>query len=97
MLRGEKEDLPPRDLVWVRLEGGRKYGGLPYHAIRRGDFKLLRNTPFEPYQLFNLAEDPAEETPIPEKQAAKKYNELFNALMTHINHAGKIPWQREKP
>ncbi|NNC89504.1 MAG: sulfatase-like hydrolase/transferase [Akkermansiaceae bacterium] len=97
VLLGKSAELPPRDLVWVRLEGGRKYGGLPYHAIRRGDFKLLRNTPFEPYQLFNLAEDPGEEHPIPEAKARRTYNDLFNALMLHINHAGRVPWQRAEP
>jgi len=81
--------------VWMRLEGGRKYGGLLYHAIRIGDWKLLRNTPFEPYQMFNMANDPAEEQPIPQAKAPKKFNDLFNKLTTHINKAGKVPWQRE--
>ncbi len=79
--------------IWMRLEGGRKYGGLPYHAIRSGDWKLLRNTPFEPYQLFHLANDPSEENPIPRKKAPKKFDSLFNALTTHINKAGQVPWQ----
>ena len=82
--------------VWMRLEGGRKYGGLLYHAIRMGDWKLLRNTPFEPYQMFDIANDPAEENPIPMNKAPKKYNELFNQLSIHINRAGRIPWQREQ-
>jgi arylsulfatase A-like enzyme len=97
VLLGKKDVLPPRDMIWVRLEGNRKYGGLAYHAIRRGDFKLLRNTPFEPYRLFNLAKDPGEERPIDEKKAPKIYNDLFNALMTHVNRAGRFPWQRENP
>ncbi len=86
---------PNRPLFWVRLEGNAKYGGLPYHAVRIGDWKLLRNTPFEPYQMFNLANDPAEANPIPREKAPQKHGELFNELMKHINLAGKVPWQRE--
>jgi len=97
LLLGQKWKEEPRDLYWVRLEGGRKYGGIHYHAVRRGDWKLLRNNPFEPYQMFNMANDSAEEKPIPSQKAPGKYNELFNSLMRHINHAGKIPWQREEP
>ncbi len=94
LLGEETEDDLERPMVWVRLEGGKKYGGLHYHAIRKGDFKLLRNTGYESYQLFNVARDPGEENPIPENKAPRVYNELFNLLTTHINHAGKVPWQR---
>ncbi len=86
---------PERRLFWVRLEGNQKYGGLSYHAARIGDWKLLRNTPFEPYQLFDLAKDPGEENPIPKPRAPQKYNQLFGELMKHVNLAGKVPWQRE--
>lgn len=94
LLKGEPFEDAPRDLFWVRLEGNQKYGGIPYHAVRRGDWKLLRNTGFESYQMFNLARDPGETTPIERQKAPQKYNELFQSLMRHINHAGKVPWQR---
>jgi len=97
VLKGEAFEEEPRELFWVRLEGNRKYGGIAYHAVRKGDWKLFRNTGFEPYQLVNLAQDPREENPLPREKAPKKFDELFDALMTHINHAGKVPWQRENP
>jgi len=97
LLLGKDWAEPQRDLFWVRLEGNQKYGGIPYHAARRGDWKLLRNTGFEPYQLFNLKSDPEENNPIPKNKAPQKYNELFSSLMRHINHAGKYKWQREAP
>ena len=74
-----------------------KYGGIPYHAVRIGDWKLLRNHSFEPYQMFNLANDPGEQNPIPREKAPKIYNDLFNALLDHINRAGRYRWQRENP
>jgi len=94
LLLGEPYEPPERPLFWVRREGNRKYGGLAYHAVRRGDYKLLRNTPFEPYALFDLSEDPAEEQPIPRQRAPRIYNELFDLLVKHINLSGKVPWQR---
>ena len=95
LLGKNTEPLPERSMFWVRLEGNQKYGGIPYHAARIGDWKLLRNTPFEPYQMFNLAQDPGEEQPIAKNKAPKKFNELFDELMKHVNVAGKVPWQRE--
>ena len=62
-----------------------------------GDWKILRNTPYEPYQMFNLDQDSGEERPVDRSKAPKKFDELYNALMMHHNHAGKIPWQRENP
>lgn len=98
VLRGKTDwQEPDRDLFWVRLEGNQRYGGIPYHAVRRGDWKLLRNTGFEPYQLFNLKNDPGENNPIPKNKAPKIYSELFDSLMQHINHAGKYKWQRDMP
>jgi len=92
LLLGQPFSAPERPLFWVRLEGGAAYGGLPYHAVRIGDFKLLRNGPFEPYQMFNLQADPAEASPIPRSKAPKRYDELFQALLIHVQDAGKYPW-----
>jgi arylsulfatase A-like enzyme len=81
---------PNRTMIWVRREGGRRYGGRAYYAIRQGPWKLLQNHSFEPMQLVNLQNDPKEEKVIPQH---KKINELNGLLMKHIQKAGKIPWQ----
>ncbi|MCB1064119.1 MAG: sulfatase-like hydrolase/transferase [Verrucomicrobiae bacterium] len=94
LLLGQPFEEAARELYWVRLEGNQKYGGIPYHAVRIGDWKLLRNTPFEPYEMFNLSQDTGEMTPVPRQKAPKKYDELFKSLLKHINLAGKVPWQR---
>ena len=82
-----------RTLIWVRREGNRRYQGRTYYAIRRGPWKLLQNTAFEPMQLVNLAKDPREESPTTPN--SKIGNELTRALMDHLMKAGKTPWQRE--
>ncbi len=89
-LKGAKGD-PNRTLIWVRREGNRRYQGRAYYAIRRGDWKLLQNTAFEPMQLVNLRNDLKEANPKPPN--GKVANELSRALMDHLLRAGKIPWQ----
>jgi len=53
---------------------------------------LLQNTPFEPYQLFNLNEDPGEAHPLSDK--SEMYQKLFNELRNHIIEAGAVPWEK---
>ena len=85
--------MPQRDLVWVRREGGPMYAGREFYAFRRGDWKLLQNTAFEPYELYNLADDPRETRDLA-KSEPKRYAELVAALMLHVQRAGSTPWQR---
>jgi arylsulfatase A-like enzyme len=80
----------PRDLIWVRREGGAKYGGRDYYAIRRGSMKYEQQTPFEPMVLHDLSTDNMEATPL---KQPKTENELRAALMKHLQRAGRIPWQ----
>lgn len=82
---------PERTMIWVRREGG-PYGGQDYYAIRRGDWKLLQNGPYEPLRLYNLRVDPTEATPL--ESDAPKYGELLKALREHTLQSGSIPWQR---
>jgi arylsulfatase A-like enzyme len=92
-LLGKPAPAADRDLVWVRREGGLEYQGREYYALRRGDWKLLQNSPFERYQLFNLREDPQETRDL-SKQEPKIFRELSAALMRHVQRAGRVPWQR---
>ncbi|MBT8043449.1 MAG: N-acetylgalactosamine 6-sulfate sulfatase, partial [Verrucomicrobiae bacterium] len=82
---------PDRTMVWVRREGGARYQGRAYYAIRKGPWKLLQNHPFEPMQLVNLADDPYEQNPLPAE--GKSAKQLTDALMKHIQAAGSVPWQ----
>lgn len=83
-----------RSLFWVRREGG-NFGGRAFYAACRGDFKLLQNSPFEPLQLYNLADSPKEEHPLDKNSLM--YGKLFDALRDHIIQAGAVPWQKETP
>lgn len=92
-LQGEKQNFDDRLYYWVRREGGAKYFGQDYHAVRRGEMKLLHNTPFAPLELFDLASDEKESsdraTSDPETVSA-----LVMEMQEQIRRAGSIPWRK---
>jgi len=86
----------PRDLYFVRREGGAAYGGKSYEAIIRGDWKLMQNDPFSPLELYHLKTDPQERTNLAATNK-KMFNNLSAALRQHIQRGGATPWQKPTP
>jgi arylsulfatase A-like enzyme len=86
----------PRDLYFVRREGGVAYGGKSYEALIRGDWKLLQNDPFSRRELYHLKSDPQERTNLAATNQ-KMFNELATALRQHIQRGGATPWQKPPP
>jgi arylsulfatase A-like enzyme len=82
-------------LYFVRREGGPAYGGKSYEAIIRGEWKLLRNNPFSPLELYNLEDDPQEMNNLVMTNK-KIVNELSTALRAHIQRGGATPWQKPR-
>jgi hypothetical protein len=54
---------------------------------------MLRNTPYEPWQLFNLRDDPAETRDRAASESAV-LQRLNAVLMKYIQEGGRTPWQR---
>ena len=92
-LQGEAQDFSERTLYWLRREGGQRFFGQCQHAIRRGDIKLLHNSPFESLELYNLSNDPLETTDSAQTETAlfKEMSQLFQA---ETQKAGSVPWQQ---
>lgn len=92
LLRGQPLHTPERELYFVRREGGKPYLGKAYHALIRGHWKILQNRPSQPYEIYNLKDDPAEKT---DASAAhpQLLQELTKALKVHIQRGERTPWQ----
>ncbi len=91
-LQGKGPVDDKRDLFFHRREGGDRYGGLTINAIRRGDWKLLQNSPFAPLELYDLKNDPTEQHD-QARQERQKFRELSAALRVQIQRGGAVPWQ----
>ena len=92
-LQGEQQDFSERILYWLRREGGQQFLGQCQHAIRRGDTKLLHNSPFEPLELYNLSNDPLETTDNAQTETAL-FREMSQLFQAETQKAGSVPWQR---
>jgi arylsulfatase A-like enzyme len=70
-----------------------RYGGQAYYALRLGDWKLLKNSPFQAMELYNLRDDPQEQINVVDQQP-EIHRKLNSLLMQHIQEGGKVPWQK---
>ncbi|MGE9267268.1 MAG: sulfatase family protein [Verrucomicrobiales bacterium] len=82
-----------RELYFVRREGGSRFGGQAYHALISGDWKLLRNNPYQPLELYHLADDPQEKNNLA-SQRKDLMKKLAPRLQHHIQRGGATPWQK---
>jgi len=85
---------PNRPLYFTRREGGTDYGGECIYALRLGEWKLVKNKPYQPMELFNLKADPLETKDVI-KENPKIYQQLNTLLMAHIQEGGRVPWQKQ--
>ena len=82
-----------KPLYFVRREGGDVYQGNAYHAVIKGDWKLLQNDPLSPFELYHISEDPQETNDLAGKNT-QKFGELSRILRAQIQQGGRIPWQK---
>jgi arylsulfatase A-like enzyme len=92
ILLGHYKTTPTKTAIWVRREGG-AYGGQEYYALRDGNWKILQNTPFEPFQLFDMSKDSLETTDV-RKDNKLIFEVLEKKMRSHVQKAGTINWQK---
>ena len=93
LLLGEEQSAFARDLFFSRREGNERYMGECIWAMRRGNWKLLKNSPMRPWEMYDLANDPKEATDLASRNR-EKYRELAAAMRRHIQRGGAVPWQK---
>ena len=91
-LQGEGQGELRSTHFFRRREGGRAYNGMTINAVRSGPWKLVQNSPFAPFELYNLANDPLEETDLIDK-APKVRKALVAAMSEHRQRCGAVRWQ----
>jgi arylsulfatase A-like enzyme len=96
-LLGKNQPAEDRMLFFTRREGG-GYKGKTSEAVRWGPWKLLRNMPGRPLEMYNLDDDPTEERDLlAGGKRPKPFDRLSKALADYVQRHEAIPWQREAP
>lgn len=99
VLSGDSVDVSERAMVFSRREGGLAYNGKTIEAVRIGDLKLVHNSPYEPYEMYNISKDPYETNNLLEGLKPVEFgkvagfHELRARLAKHYQDRGSIPWQ----
>jgi len=87
-----KEQVTDNRYFWYMIREMGPAGHRMQTAIRKGDYKLVHNYAFEPYEFFNIKDDPAEQHPITIDKKDKIYDDLDQHTRMHIALAGAVPW-----
>lgn len=70
-----------RTLFWICRDGG-DYKGEASFALRQGPYKMIRNSPFEDFRLYNLTTDPHEQIPL--SKNSEYYRKMLHLLEQHM-------------
>ena len=93
VLKNNADTIRERPLFFSRREGTAEFGGLTIQAVISDNWKLLQNSPYQPYELYDLAADPQEKNNLI-KAAPEKYKKLQELLIQQIQKSGSVPWQK---
>jgi arylsulfatase A-like enzyme len=93
VLKDPQQKLPERLLFFTRREGGRQYGGQTIQAVISGNWKLLQNSPYKPYELYNLSQDTLEQHDLLNVRRDQA-DKLQQRMIEHIQKGGSVPWQK---
>ena len=91
-LMGESQEWRERTMFFSRREGGLRFNGKTIEAVRAGPWKLVHNSPFTSFELFNLESDPQETTNVADSEP-QVLRSLAAELRRYLQEAGRIPWQ----
>ena len=93
LLKKSIKVLPKRDVFFTRREGDIQFGGQTIQMVISDNWKLVQNSPYQPYELYNLSTDPLEKQNLMATQP-EMYKKMVDLMITHIQKGGSVPWQR---
>lgn len=93
ILKNADQKLANRPVFFTRREGNLRFGGQTIQAVISGNMKLLQNSPYAPYELYNIYQDPYEQRNLISYQI-DQYKKLHELLIKQIKKGGSVPWQK---
>jgi hypothetical protein len=85
--------LNRRPLFFSRREGNLQFGGLTIQTVIDDQWKLLQNSPYQNYELYNLLKDPQEIQNVI-KLEPDRYKKMLDMMILQIKRGGSMPWQK---
>lgn len=92
ILKNSKDSLPERNIFFTRREGDVEFGGQAIHMVISNNWKLVQNSPYQMYELYNLKKDTLEKQNLISTEP-DRYKKLIELMIPHIQKGGSVPWQ----
>jgi len=92
ILKNSQDSLPERNIFFTRREGDVEFGGQAIHMVISNNWKLVQNSPYKMYELYNLRKDTLEKQNLISTEP-DIYKKLIELMITHIQKGGTVPWQ----
>jgi hypothetical protein len=92
ILKNSQDSLTERNIFFTRREGDVEFGGQAIHMVISNNWKLVQNSPYQMYELYNLKKDTLEKQNLITTEP-DKYKKLIELMLAHIQKGGTVPWQ----
>lgn len=92
ILKNSQDSLPERNIFFTRREGDVEFGGQAIHMVISNNWKLVQNSPYQMYELYNLKKDTLEKQNLISTEP-DRYKKLIELMIPHIQKGGSVPWQ----
>ena len=87
VVKQNQKPFAERNQIYTWLQGYKK------HALRKGEWKLVKDDEKSSYELYHLKEDPYETKDLATVNT-KKFKELLTIMTNHLKEADKVNWRR---
>ena len=92
ILKNSQDSLTERNIFFTRREGDVEFGGQAIHMVISNNWKLVQNSPYQMYELYNLKKDTLEKQNLINTEP-DRYKKLIELMIAHIQKGGTVPWQ----